>query len=99
MKSKIRKIVTFVEETHTEIRDEVQIAMKQDGIAAVSDNPMAVPGLFIESMRHGVQPVIRAKQARMHQPGCLRPQDLRAFDLSILQMSDHESRHVAGGGR
>jgi hypothetical protein len=48
MKSKIRKIVTFVEETHTEMGQPVNPPTRRAAVAAVIENPFA--GKFVQDL-------------------------------------------------
>jgi hypothetical protein len=48
MKSKIRKIVTFVEETHTEMGQHVNPATRRAAAAAVIENPFA--GRYVQDL-------------------------------------------------
>jgi Amino acid synthesis len=48
MKSKIRKIVTFVEETHTEMDQPVNPPTRRAAVAAVIENPFA--GKFVQDL-------------------------------------------------
>ena len=74
----------------------MQVTVEILGIAAVSNDSVAVPGFFIKPQRHGVHPWQIFKLARMHQPGCFRPQYPNALKFSLLQVGNHEARNVSG---
>src|SRR5437879_5632456 len=82
------------EETELGIGHQVQVTVKVLCISAVADDAMPVASLLIEAQGHGVHFRKVFELAGMHIAGSFGLQNLRAFELPILQMSHHEVRHV-----
>src|SRR6185369_9288182 len=58
------------------------------------DDAVSVARLFVESVTHRIHVVVESKQTAVHQAGGLRFENLRAAELSVLQVSNHELRHI-----
>src|SRR5438270_13248809 len=72
----------------------MQVAVEGLSIASMADDAMSVASLSIKPEPHRIHLRKVRKLPRMHQLRRFWFQDLRSFVLSILQMRDHEMRHV-----
>src|ERR1700748_1381953 len=72
--------------------------MKELRISAVANDALAVARLLVEPEGHAVEAVVGAKGTRVHKLCRFGAKNLLVSEFAILQMRNHESRHVPGSG-
>src|SRR5438874_12544222 len=78
------------EKAHSVVEHQMQIGMKTNRIAAVTDDSVSVAGFFVKAQRHSVQVRTGRKLPGMHQNGGFRAKDSDVIELPILQVSGDE---------
>ena len=95
--------VRVVRDEHAQlfIRDEREVGVEPLRVAAVPDDSQTVTRLLVESEREAGKPRIVAERARVHALGGRVGENALAIELAVVQVRDHELRHVgrAGGNR
>ncbi len=90
----LARAVVGNEESHLLVQNQVQIAVEVIGVAGMPNDSVPIPALLIEAQRHAVHVGQVGKLPRVHQPCRFRAQNLCSFILAVLQMGNHEARHV-----
>src|SRR6476646_3078466 len=83
-------------ESYAGIRHQMQVAVEVHSVSTVPDDAMRIARLLVESQAHSVKRLVQAKLARVHHLRRFRTKNLRIVELAVLQVSDHEVRHVGG---
>ena len=86
-------------ETQVCIRHQVQVGMEIIRVAGMADDPVSVPRLLVEFCCHPVHVIAHCELASVHQLHCLGPENSCVLEFSVLQMRNHEFRHVSRSGR
>ena len=60
----------------------MQIAVEVDGIATMSDDPLAIARFLVEAITHGVGRIIKSKQTAVHQARGLWSKNARVTQLA-----------------
>ncbi len=96
-----RAFVSLAVERHEQpdviIEEQVQVAVHPLRVAAVTDDAVAVVVLLVETQQHAIQRRHHGGRAGVHLLGGLGFQDSFAVEFAVLQMRDHEFRHVRCG--
>ncbi len=81
------------------VREQRQVGVEQQRVAAVADGPVAVDVLLVEAQTDAGQVRQAARDLRVHQLHRFRFQDLRIAQLPLPQVGQHEAAHVRAGRR
>jgi hypothetical protein len=81
-------------DAHPFRRQQIELVMKKYGVPAVTDHYAAVVKFPEETMRHGGKPRRRILRGAVHALGGVSLQNLDITDMTVLQMNQHEARHV-----
>src|SRR6185369_2286274 len=73
----VTRAVVGNKEAHVLVQDQMQIAMEEDCIAAVSDDAVTVARLLVKAVTHRIRSIIERKETRMHQARGFRFEYLR----------------------
>ena len=86
------------EDADVVVRVQMQVAVHVLRVTAVADDAVAVVVLLVEPQHHAVQRRNHVGRRFVHHLGRLGLEDAIALVLAVLQMRDHEPRHVLAAG-
>ena len=89
-----------VGDKHSEllIRYQRQIRMEPARVTAMADDAEAVAGLFVKAQRESWYARIMTERSRVHLLGGRLGEDALAVERAVVEVGDHELRHIGGAG-
>src|SRR4029453_2121589 len=75
-------------------RNEREVAVEPLRVTAVANDANAMTRLLVEAVSESVQPRVVREDARVHLLGRRGGKDTLAVVLAVVEMRDHELRHV-----
>ena len=91
--------VEVVEDADALLRQKIELRVEEDRIAAVSDHGAAIPDLVEETVGHRAESRQGGLRRRVHQLRGLCAEHRVIAETPLLQMREHEVRHVRCGRR